>query len=51
MDEVKLTLIIGQYAQKFYLGKEFSESITENVKNYKKFLPTCLPLVHPAPRN
>lgn len=51
MKDVKLTLLIGRHAQKFYLGKEFSESITENVKNYKKFLPTCLPLVHPSPRN
>lgn len=51
MKGVKLTLLIGQYAQKFYLGKAFSESITENVKDYQKFLPTYLPLVHPSPRN
>lgn len=48
---VKLTILIGQYAQKFYLGKDFNPSITENIKNYKKFLPTYLPLVHPSPRN
>lgn len=51
MKEVRLTLLIGQYAQRFYLGKGFSESITDNVKNFEKFLPHFLPLVHPSPRN
>jgi uracil-DNA glycosylase len=48
---IKLTILIGQYSQKFYLGKDFNLSITENIKNYKKFLPKFLPLVHPSPRN
>jgi uracil-DNA glycosylase len=51
MKNIKLTILIGQYAQKFYLGKDFNPSITENIKNYKKFMPTYLPLVHPSPRN
>jgi uracil-DNA glycosylase len=51
MKNIKLTILIGQYAQKFYLGKDFNPSITENIKNFKKFLPTYLPLVHPSPRN
>ena len=48
---IKLTILIGQYAQKFYLGKDFNPSITENVRNFQNFLPTYLPLVHPSPRN
>ncbi len=51
MKEVKLTLLIGQYSQKFYLGEKFSPSITKNIKNFKGFLPDYLPLVHPSPRN
>lgn len=51
MKHVSLTILIGQYAQKFYLGKNFNRSITENIKNFNKFLPTYLPLVHPSPRN
>ncbi len=51
MKNVKLTLLLGQYAQKLYLGNEFKPTLTENVKNYRKFLPTYLPLVHPSPRN
>ncbi len=51
MKNVKLTILIGQYSQKFYLGKDFNPSITENIRNFKKFLPNYLPLVHPSPRN
>lgn len=51
MKYVKLTLLIGQYSQKFYLGHKFKPTLTENVKNYHEFLPEYLPLVHPSPRN
>ena len=51
MKNVELTLLIGQYAQKLYLGAESSATITENVHNYQAFLPRYLPLVHPSPRN
>ncbi|MFM9839463.1 MAG: uracil-DNA glycosylase family protein [Cyclobacteriaceae bacterium] len=51
LKSIKLTILIGQYSQKYYLGKDFNPSITENIKNYKKFMPTYLPLVHPSPRN
>ncbi|MEI7801533.1 MAG: uracil-DNA glycosylase family protein [Bacteroidota bacterium] len=51
MNGVKLTLLIGQHSQKFYLGNKFKPTLTENVKNYHAFLPEYLPLVHPSPRN
>ena len=51
MNNIKLTLLIGQYAQKYYLGNNSKPTITENVKNYKEYLPQYLPLVHPSPRN
>jgi uracil-DNA glycosylase len=51
MKHIKLTLLIGQYSQKYYLGDRFKSTLTENVKNYKEFLPMYLPLVHPSPRN
>ena len=51
MITVRLTLLIGQYSQKFYLGLKFKPTLTENVKNYREFLPKYLPLVHPSPRN
>lgn len=49
--QVKLTLLIGKYAQDYYLGESSSGNLTENVKNYRRFLPDYLPLVHPSPRN
>ena len=51
MKSVKLILLIGQYSQKFYLGDKLRPTLTENVKNYREFLPKYLPLVHPSPRN
>ena len=51
MKQIKLTLLIGQYAHKFYLGDNANSTITDNVKNYRDFLPQYLPLVHPSPRN
>lgn len=51
MDRIQLTILIGQYAQKRYLGIDFQPTITENVKRFASFLPQYLPLVHPSPRN
>jgi uracil-DNA glycosylase len=51
LKRVELTILIGLYAQKYYLGTSFKPTLTENVKNYKEFLPKYLPLVHPSPRN
>jgi uracil-DNA glycosylase len=46
-----LILFIGQYAQRYYLKKDFKGSLTETVKNYHGFLPKYFPLPHPSPRN
>ena len=51
MKQIKLIILIGQYAQKYYLKENFSPSLTENVKRFRDFLPAYLPLVHPSPRN
>jgi uracil-DNA glycosylase len=51
MKSVQLIVLIGHYAQKYYLEKAFKSSITENVRNYHQFLPLHWPLVHPSPRN
>ncbi len=51
MKEVGLTLLIGQYSQKLYLGNRMRSTLTDNVKGFKEFLPDYLPLVHPSPRN
>lgn len=51
MKEVRLTILIGQYAQNYYLGNALKATLTDTVKNYKSYLPHYLPLVHPSPRN
>jgi uracil-DNA glycosylase len=51
MKEVKLTLLIGNYAQRYYLGRDVKQTLTETVRNFKEYLPKYLPLPHPSPRN
>lgn len=54
LPNIKLTLLIGQYAQKYYLSssKHYSGgTVTEIVTNWKKFAPNYFPLPHPSPRN
>lgn len=51
MPDVELTLLVGSYAQKYYLGKSAKKSLTETVRAYHEYLPTFLPLVHPSPLN
>ena len=51
MPKIALTLLIGQYAQTFYLGKRRKKSLRETVLAYREYLPEFLPLPHPSPRN
>lgn len=58
LPNIRLTLLIGQYAQRYYLSnkmlgadqKSFN-SVTETVRNWRQYLPGFLPLPHPSPRN
>lgn len=47
---VRLTLLIGQYAQAYHLpgGKQ---SVTDAVGNWRAYWPGMVPLPHPSPRN
>lgn len=51
MPNVELMILIGQYAQHYYLKQRKSIKVTDNVRNYQNFLPDYFPLVHPSPRN
>ena len=48
---VELTLLVGAYAQKYYLGKERRKSMTETVRAWRDYAPAHLPLPHPSWRN
>jgi len=50
LGDVQLTLVIGQYAQRYHLA-DAGRSVTETVKSWKDHWPTVVPLPHPSPRN
>jgi uracil-DNA glycosylase len=51
MPNIELFLLIGQYAQNYYLGNAKKETLTETVRNFEAYLPKYFPLPHPSPRN
>lgn len=51
MPQIQLTLLVGQYAQQYYLKERAEKTLTETVKSYRKYLPQFMPLPHPSPRN
>jgi len=51
LKSVELILVIGKYAQDRYLKELSKKNLTENVANYKDFLPKYFPLPHPSPVN
>lgn len=50
LPQLKLTLVIGQYAQSYHLA-ESRLSLTETVKAWQNYWPNVVPLPHPSPRN
>lgn len=47
MPNIELTLLIGQYAQGYYLeGRK--KTLTETVRSFEDYLPNYFPLVHPS---
>ena len=51
LPDLELTILIGQYAQKYYLHQKGTVKLTDTVKHYQDYLPEYFPLVHPSPRN
>jgi len=50
LKNLKLTLVIGQYALAYHLPDE-SGSLTEIVQAWRAYWPHIVPLPHPSPRN
>lgn len=51
LENVELTLCIGQYAQAFHLGARRRRTLTETVRAWRDYGPGHLPLPHPSWRN
>ncbi|RXK60569.1 uracil-DNA glycosylase family protein [Lacibacter luteus] len=49
--QVQLKLLIGKYAQDYYLGDKQKATLTETVKAFAEYLPHTIVLPHPSPRN
>jgi uracil-DNA glycosylase len=47
---LKLTLVIGQYAQAYHLPRA-EGTVTSTVQGWREHWPTVVPLPHPSPRN
>ena len=51
MKNLELIILIGTYAQSYYLKETKKKTLTETVKNHAEYLPKYIPLPHPSPRN
>jgi len=51
LPNIRLTLLIGFYAQVYYLKTRVQPSLAETVRNWRDYLPEFFPLPHPSPRN
>ena len=51
LPDIRLTLLIGSYAQAYYLGTRRKKTLAETVRARGEYLPEFFPLPHPSPRN
>jgi uracil-DNA glycosylase len=51
MPGIRLTLLVGAYAQAYYLGERRGHTLTDTVAAWRDFAPDFLPMPHPSPRN
>src|SRR5688572_32217324 len=48
---IELTLLIGQHAQRHFLGRRRKPSLAATVDAWREYAPAFIPLPHPSPRN
>ncbi|MCM0599833.1 uracil-DNA glycosylase family protein [Periweissella fabalis] len=51
MPQVRLIILVGTYAQKYYLHLNSKQTLTQVVRDYAKYQPKYFPIVHPSPMN
>jgi uracil-DNA glycosylase len=51
LPNIGLTLLVGSYAQAYYLGSSRKSTLSETVRSYRRYLPQFFPLPHPSWRN
>jgi uracil-DNA glycosylase len=50
LPDVRLTVVIGQYAAAYHLPDE-CHGLTQAVRNWRRYWPDVVPLPHPSPTN
>lgn len=48
LPSIRLTLLVGSYAQAYHLGARRKNTVTETVRAFRNYLPDLLPLPHPS---
>jgi len=48
---VHLTLVVGRFAQHYYLPQSKRSTLTDTIRCWRSFRPEIIPLPHPSPRN
>lgn len=48
LTDIRLTLLVGSYAQKYYLRTNRARTMTETVASFRDHMPACFPLPHPS---
>jgi uracil-DNA glycosylase len=51
LPDIRLTLLVGSYAQSYYLGNRRKRSVGETVRAFREYLPEYFVLPHPSWRN
>lgn len=51
LPNIRLTLLVGAYAQAYYLGSRRKKTLAGSVRARDEYLPEFFPLPHPSPRN
>ena len=51
LPDLKLTLLVGSYAQAWHLKDKLKPTMTETVQSWRDYAPNFLPLPHPSWRN
>ena len=51
LPEIRLTLLVGAYAQAFYLRGRRKKTLADTVRAWRDYLPEFFPLPHPSWRN
>lgn len=51
LPNLRLRIVIGQYAHAYHLAGRTAATLTETVRAWREYAPAVYPLPHPSPRN